>query len=236
MDVLLVDDHELFLEGMSNLLSANRYQVVGKARDGKEALRMARKLKPDLILMDINMNDIDGLTATRLIKNELPDIKIVMLTIVTEDECLINAVRSGADGYLLKNLGAEKFFSLLAKLTEGEPPLAPGMTAKLMEELEQQDNKYQESEKHIYNEHQKYTQTTEPESDLNKRHAEILSLLSSGKTYREIGDILAISEATVKYHMKNIMDKFNLKNKAEAIILAKEYSLGIANFNENIDS
>src|SRR5512137_229554 len=121
--ILLADDHGLFLEGLQNLLRAGGYQVLGAARDGLEARQLARTLHPDVILMDIRMPRCDGLTATRLIKAELPETKIVMLTTSAEDADLFEALKSGASGYLLKNMEANQLFDYLAGLGRGEAPL-----------------------------------------------------------------------------------------------------------------
>src|SRR5512139_2725889 len=133
--VLLVDDHALFLEGLRNLLALKNIQVLGTASDGLEALEKARSLRPDLILMDVQMPVCDGLAATRLIKAELPEIKIVMLTMSENDRDLFEAVKSGASGYLLKKLKPEPFFALLADLQAGLLPFSPGLGARLLEEF-----------------------------------------------------------------------------------------------------
>src|SRR5512135_2342519 len=135
MRILLVDDSALFREALQNLLTLHGHQVVGTAGDGLEALEQARRLHPDLILMDIDMPRCDGLTATRLIKAEVPDVKIVMLTVSADDEHLFEAIKSGASGYLLKGLRARGFLELLAKVEQGEPPLSPGMAARLLDEF-----------------------------------------------------------------------------------------------------
>src|SRR5512136_1737880 len=119
MKILLADDHSLFAEGLSNLLRAGGYTVVGAARDGLEAVQLARSLHPDVILMDIRMPRCDGLTATRLIQAELPETKIVMLTTSAEDDDLFEALKSCASGYLLKNLAPNELFDYLAGLGRG---------------------------------------------------------------------------------------------------------------------
>jgi len=133
--ILLVDDHPLFREGLQNLLSAHGIEVLGTADDGLEALEKARALRPDVILMDVQMPRCDGLAATRLIKAEMPDVKIVMLTVSEEDEDLFEAIKSGASGYLVKSLDADRFFQLLAGLERGEAPLSPGLAARILEEF-----------------------------------------------------------------------------------------------------
>lgn len=124
MNILLVDDHPLFLEGIRNLLAVRNMTVVGTAYDGGQALQQARALRPDVILMDIQMPVCDGLEATRLIKAELPDVQIVMLTMSESDDHLFEAIRSGATGYLNKTLDSGQFFDLLTAPSRGGPPRA----------------------------------------------------------------------------------------------------------------
>ena len=138
MRILLADDHGLFVEGLQNLLQAGGYAVVGAAYDGLEALKLARALHPDLILMDIRMPNCDGLKATRLIKTELPEIQIVMLTTSAEDADLFEALKSGACGYLLKNLKPNELFDYLTGLERGEAPLSPELSARLLREFARQ--------------------------------------------------------------------------------------------------
>ena len=135
MRVLLADDHALLLEGLQNLLEAHDIEVAGTARDGREALEQARKLRPDLILMDIRMPVCDGLSATRLIKAELPETKIVVLTTSAEDQDLFEAVKSGASGYLLKSMDAASLIDALRDAEQDVPPFAPGLAAKLLAEF-----------------------------------------------------------------------------------------------------
>ncbi len=219
MKVLLVDDHSLFVEGMYNLLEANGYDIIGTAEEGIEALAKARVLKPDLILMDIQMDECDGIAATKLIKAELPEIKIVILTMSEDDEVLFEAIRSGASGYLLKKLEAKHFLSLLAKITKGEPPIAPGMTQKIFNEF----SRLSRSEK-------KESKTTEDllqngYNNFTPRQKQIFSLVVKGKTYREIGEDLLISESTVKSHMGKICAHLNVDSKAEVIAYGQKIGI-----------
>src|SRR5512143_2414757 len=132
MRVLLVDDHALFLEGVRNLLTARGVTVVDTASDGLEALAKARALAPDIILMDIEMPRCDGLAAARLIKAELPETKIIMLTMSADEEDLFEAVKSGASGYLLKRIKADKFLEALTTVLEGGAPFSPGLAPKIL--------------------------------------------------------------------------------------------------------
>ena len=136
--VLLVDDHPLFLQSLKVLLTMSGYAVVGTAGTGLEALKQARLVRPELILMDIDMPELDGLAATRLIKAEMPQIKIVMLTISASDEHLFEAVKSGASGYLLKSQSAEQFLELVAQVGHGGAALPPELAARLLVEFARQ--------------------------------------------------------------------------------------------------
>ena len=126
MRILLADDHALFCQGLQALLQAGGHQVVGAARDGLEALRLARNLHPEVILMDVRMPLCDGLQATRLIQAEMPEVKIVILTTSTDEDDLFEAVRSGASGYLLKSVEPQQLFDALEGVAAGEAPLSPG--------------------------------------------------------------------------------------------------------------
>ena len=220
--ILLVDDHHLFLEGLSNLLTSEGIQVIGTAHDGLEALNQARRLKPDLILMDIQMPRCDGVSATRLIKAEMPDIKIVILTMSDEDEDLFEAVRSGASGYLLKSLEAEEFFNYLNELQSGHPPFSPGLANKILKAFASQPTKPV----------RKKGQAEEDGLDepgcvaqLSPRQIQILTLVAQGQTYREIAAALSITERTVKYHMGEILKCLHLQNRAQVIAYAAKAGL-----------
>ncbi|MBW7885581.1 MAG: response regulator transcription factor [Caldilineaceae bacterium] len=212
--VLLVDDHPLFLEGLQNLLKARGIEVVGTARDGLEALAKAQSLHPDVVLMDIQMPRCDGLTATRLIKTVLPDIKIVVLTVSADDEHLFEAIKSGASGYLLKNMDAKDFFRLISGMARGEAPISSELAAKVLSEFARQARQGEP--------------TGEPDSDpdaLTERQVEVLQLVAQGLTNKEIAAALSISGNTVKYHMKEIMQKLHFRNRAQVIAYAVQTGL-----------
>lgn len=210
MKTLLVDDHQLFLDGLKNLLTAHGIEVVGTAQDGIEALEKARTLHPDLVLMDIQMSRLNGLIATRLIKAELPDVKIVMLTMSEADEDLFEAIKSGACGYLLKADGTDKFFELLSGLERGEVALSPGLANSLLKEFARKGDIGASGE-----------QGVEKRDALTPRQVEVLTLVSQGLTYKEVGAQLFLSERTIKYHMGEIVERLHLKNRREAIEYAK---------------
>lgn len=210
MKILLVDDHPLFLDGLKNLLAGRGLQVAGTAQDGLEALEQARRLRPDLILMDIEMPGLDGLAATRLIKSELPDIQIVMLTMSAAEENLFEAIKSGASGYLLKTQDTEEFFQLLLGMTQGEVPLSPGLAAKILKEFERQPEAGNPA-----------ASEREGQENLSPREVEVLTLVASGFTYKEVGARLHLAERTIKYHMAEIIRRLHMENRAQVIAYAR---------------
>jgi two-component system NarL family response regulator len=216
--ILLVDDHPLFLDGLKNLLSGRGLQVAGTARDGLEALEKARILHPEVILMDIQMPVCDGLSATRLISAELPEIKIVMLTMSSDDDDLFEAIRSGACGYLLKTEDTEVFFSRLMEIEQGEPPLSSGLAARILRlfnrsEIGQPGGQNQaDGDMHSNN-------------ILTPREMEVLTLVAQGLTYKEVGRELHLSERTIKYHMGEIVSRLHLENRVQVIMYARRTGL-----------
>jgi DNA-binding NarL/FixJ family response regulator len=185
---------------------ANNVDVVGEAGDGLEALRKARQLKPDIILMDIKMPRCNGLEATRLIKAEMPDIKIVILTVSDDDDDLFEAIKNGAEGYLLKDIKGEEFLSLLFGVTRGEAAISPKMAAKMLQEFSRRSDTLR-------------TQEARHQS-LTDREAEVLRLVADGKGNKEIAAELFITESTVKYHLRNILDKLHMENRSQVIAYA----------------
>jgi DNA-binding NarL/FixJ family response regulator len=211
MRILLADDHVLFRDGIRSLLQARGVEVVGEASDGLEALEKTRKLRPDVILMDIRMPRCNGLEATRLIKAEFPQVKIVILTVSDEDHDLFEAIKSGAQGYLLKNLRAEEFFDLLESAARGEAPISRELAGKILEEFVRV--------------HGGRPSRSSLEEELTDREKEVLQHVAAGATNREVAAALGISENTVKFHMKNILDKLHLRNRAEVVAYAARKGL-----------
>ena len=212
MRILLVDDHNLFLESLKNLLAAHGYPVVGSASDGFAALERARALHPDLILMDIAMPRCDGLVATRLIKAEMPKTRIVMLTASEGDEHLFEAIKSGACGYLLKSLQAPQFLEYIAQLEQGEPPLSPGLAMRLLNEFAHQVQPASFA-------------GPDQNADLTARQIEILTLVARGLTYTQVGETLYLAERTVRYHMGEILARLHLDNRAQVIAYAAQHGI-----------
>lgn len=236
MRVLLVDDHRLFLEGLSNLLASEGITVVGQAHDGLEALAAARHLRPDVILMDIHMPRCDGLCATRLIKAEMPECKIVILTMSEEDQELFDAVKSGASGYLLKRLDAEEFFAYLAELQAGHPPFSPGLAEKILQEFIHPSLRRGADAAPTWSpatsqaaqattQADVFQKDHQEEAPLSPRQVQILTLVSQGQAYRQIAETLGIAERTVKYHMAEILNRLHLDNRAQVIAYAARIGL-----------
>jgi two-component system NarL family response regulator len=216
MRVLLVDDHRLLAEGLSNLLSAHGVEVLGIAGDGLEAVAIAEQFSPDLILMDIRMPRCDGLSATRRIKALFPDLKIVMLTTSAEDQDLFEAVKSGAAGYLLKSISGDAFVEALRGVEEGIPPFSPGLAVHLLEEFARLAAPPVSAPS---------CRSRVSAERLTERQREVLELVADGLTYREVGERLSLSERTVRFHMNEIIDRLHLQNRSQ--VLAYAGKLGI---------
>jgi two-component system NarL family response regulator len=215
MRVLLVDDNRLMLEGLKNLLAAHGIEVLDSASNGREGEAMAQALHPDLILMDIRMPICDGLEATRSIKARQPEIKIVMLTTSMEDEDLFEAIKSGACGYLIKNMSSEAFIEALRGLEQGVPPFSPGLAVAVLEEFARIASRRTDTQTRRNGEGEKETG-----GGLTERQTEVLRLVAAGLGYKEVGQRLALSERTVRYHMAEIMDRLHLENRAQVIAYA----------------
>ena len=202
--VLLADDHALFREGLARIIARQPdMEVVGEAGDGLEAIVKARELVPDLILMDVTMPGCDGIEATRRIKQELPAVTIVMLTVRDEEEKLFQAIKSGAQGYLLKDIHAREMLDLLKGAVRGEAAITPVLAGRMLEEFRRLGQLAHEI----------------PEEEsvaLTRREQEVLSLVAERATDREIAEALSISLSTVKSHIRNILAKLHVSSRREA--------------------
>jgi two-component system NarL family response regulator len=225
MRVLLVDDNRLMLEGLTNLLEAHGIHVAGTAGDGLQATRSAQTIKPDLILMDIRMPVCDGLEATRRIKARQPEIKIVMLTTSAEEADLFESIKSGACGYLIKNMSSDAFIEALRGLEQGVPPFSPGLAAKLLVEFARLAGKEAEMGGCGEDDTGKGRRGEVEREGLTERQTEVLRLLASGLAYKEIAQRLSISERTVRFHMTEIMERLHLANRAQVLAYASKLDL-----------
>lgn len=211
--VLLADDHDLFREGLAGILASQTdIEVIGEANDGLEAIVKSRELLPDLILMDVQMPGCDGLEATRQIKKELPNTTIVMLTVRDEEEKLFEAIKNGAQGYLLKNIRSKDMLKMLRGALQGEAALSPSLAGRMLEEF------------------RRLSQITPREADdelvfLTNREQEVLSLVATGATDKDIAKALIISLNTVKSHIRNILAKLQVNSRREAARMARKKGL-----------
>ena len=209
--VLVVDDMSLLRDGIGSLLEAHGYQVVGDASDGLEAVSKVREFQPDVVLMDLRMPNMGGLEATRIINTEFPGVKVVILTVSDDEKDLFEALKYGAQGYLLKKLKSDVFFDLISGVTNGEAPISPRMAAKMLTE---------------FSYHKRPAGKSGSQPTLSDREMEVLRSLGSGKSNKQIAANLSISESTVKYHLRNILDKLHLENRAQMIAYATRQALG----------
>ena len=200
MKILIADDHSLFRDGLRSLLAAQGHEVVGEARNGIEAIALAHETVPDLVLMDVSMPDLDGISATRQLTRELPDVKVVILTASEDDANLFEAIKAGAHGYLVKNLEADDFFALLDRANRGEPALTPAFARKLLQEFA------------------KPARQEPAEEELTARERDVLELMVEGVTSnRKLAKRLDLSENTVKFHIRNILEKLRLHDRAQVV-------------------
>lgn len=195
--VLLVDDHPLFRRGVKEALEQGGVGVVGEATNGKEAVELAQELKPDVVLMDLLMPVLGGLEATAVLHKEMPQLGILILTVSEKEKDLAQALKFGARGYILKNASPQELLEAVQKVARGEVCISPVMAAKLLTEF-----------------------PGEEQPSLTEREREVLGLVAKGATNKQIAEKLFIAENTVKVHLRNILDKLHLKNRAEAAAYA----------------
>ncbi|OJX37869.1 MAG: hypothetical protein BGO78_07420 [Chloroflexi bacterium 44-23] len=208
MNVLVADDHALFRDGIISLLTAADYRVIGQAGDGNEAVKAAAELKPDLVLMDIDMPGLNGLEALKKIKEHNPLTRVVMLTVSDDDENVVRAIKMGADGYLLKDLSSKDFLECIQGLEQGNLAVTRKTASRLI-------SRFQNLLK----------QCGDEKEILTSREVEVLELVGAGSSTGEIAHRLYISENTVKYHVRNILQKLGASNRAEAISHAVQKGL-----------
>jgi DNA-binding NarL/FixJ family response regulator len=206
--VLIVDDHALFRRGLLMVLRQEAdMEVVGEAEDGYDAVQKAQELMPDVVLMDVRMPKRSGIEATREIRELLPHVKILMLTISDEEADLYEAIKAGASGYLLKEISIEEVAEAIRFVHSGESQLSPSMASKLLTEFAAMSRRADEQQ-----------QLVAPR--LTEREMDVLRLVAKGLNNRDIGQELLISENTVKNHIRNILEKLHLRSRMEAVVYA----------------
>jgi len=208
--ILLVDDHSLFRSGVRLLLQRNpEFEIVGEAADGLEGVKRAKQLKPDVVLMDLNMAGLSGLEAMQLIVEDLPETAVLMLTVSEEAEDLTTALKNGARGYLLKNIDADYLTQSIKRAAAGEPVIAESMTAKLVMQFRAGHN----------------ISTTPEREKLTPRERETMVCLARGESNKEIARNLDVAESTVKIHVQNILKKLNLTSRVQIAVYAVEHGM-----------
>ena len=202
--ILLADDHSVVRQGLRMFLALDPdLEVIGEATDGAEAVRLARELNPDVVLMDMLMPVMDGVAATATIRRELPDTEVIALTSVLEDEKVVGAVRAGAIGYLLKDTEADDLRRAIKAAADGQVQLSPKAAARLMREVRAPDS---------------------PEA-LTERETDVLRLLAQGKSNKEIAHLLSLSEKTVKTNVSNVLAKLGVPSRTQAALYAVRIGL-----------
>lgn len=214
--LLLVDDQSLFREGLKTLLSVNEdFDIVGEAQNGEEAVRLAVQEQPDVVLMDVRMPVLDGVSATKRIRTSLSDqniARVIILTTFDDDEAVFDGLRAGAMGYLLKDVSSEKLFEAIYTTSRGESFLQPSITSKLLAEFSRLPKAKSKSENIM-------------EVPLSNREMEILKIIATGASNREIADTLLIAEGTVKNHVSSILGKMNARDRMQAVIKGQQMGI-----------
>ncbi len=211
--VLLIDDHTLFRVGLEGLLSSRGIEVVGAVENGQESLRLVDELKPDVVLLDMRMPGIDGLGVLRMLRQARDELPIVMLTTSSEESDLIESLRAGAQGYLLKDMEPDALVVALRDIVAGKTVVAPDLApvlAKAVQGKSMEDTK---------------PPVTSPFGELTPRETEILALLAEGQSNKSIARNLGISDGTVKLHVKAILRKLGVHSRVEAAVMAVEQGL-----------
>ncbi len=203
--VILVDDHTVVRSGLGAVLeTCDTIEMVGEAANGEEAVGLCERVRPDVVLMDLLMPKMDGVTATGLIHERWPHVRVIALTSYKEKEYVEGVLKAGAIGYLLKNVTADELIAAIEHAMEGQPSLSPEATQVLI---------------------QKVNEPASPESDLTEREREILALMVDGKSNGDIADELVVSQSTVKFHVSNILTKLEVATRTEAVAYALKHRL-----------
>jgi len=213
--ILIADDHDVVRSGLRALLRTSPdFAIVGEAVDGEEAVRMTEKAKPDVVIMDISMPNLDGIAATKVIKGRFPDVKVVILTVHQDEEYAYQILRAGASGYVLKNAGKKDIFKAISSAMSGERFFSPGISDIIVEGFIKRASETQASE-----------QTSIPATgqQLTKRETEVLKYIALGQTNRQIAETLFLSFRTVNTHRANIMQKLDIHETAGLV----RYAIGM---------
>lgn len=221
--VLLADDHQLFREGLKRILNMeDDIEVIGECSDGIQVLEFCNSFKPDVILMDINMPNENGVEATAKLREIFPDIKVIMLSIHDDESYVFETLRKGASGYLLKDMEAESLINAIRSVAAGHAYIHPKVTGKLIQQLQRMTfvNERGAMFESTQNEEAGVKFIGGEDNPLTRREAEVLRLMSEGKSNKAIGEFLFISEKTVKNHVSSILQKMEVEDRTQAVINA----------------
>lgn len=215
ISIVLIDDHKLFREGVKRILSIDSScVVVAEGDDGNAALDIVSKHMPDIVLMDINMPDVDGVEATKLITEKFPSVKVIMLSIHEDEKLVTQALKNGAKGYLLKEIDTESLIEAIKIVHAGGSYLHPKITHHIVDYYRKTQESIGDSSNRLFMEYSK------PLHILTKRECQVLQLLSEGRSNRDISELLLISEKTVKNHVSNILQKLEVTDRTQAVVMA----------------
>jgi DNA-binding NarL/FixJ family response regulator len=210
--VLIVDDDDLMRAGLRGVLTTDEaIEVVGEAGDGREAVYRTRLLRPDIVLMDVRMPDLDGISATRELLAAFPDVRVVILTTFEQDDYIFGALSAGASGFLLKRTRPEELVAALHSVAAGDALLSPSVTSRVIERMAQQPTPDASRDARL--------------EELTAREREVLDLMARGLSNGEIADLLVIGESTVKTHVKRVLSKVDARDRVQAVIFAYETGL-----------
>lgn len=215
--IVIIDDHQLFREGVKRILDFEpSFEVVAEGNDGIEAVELVEKNHPDVVLMDINMPNINGVEATRQLIEEFPDAKVIILSIHDDENYVTHALKTGASGYLLKEMDADDLIEAVKVVAAGGSYLHPKVTHNLVKEF----RRLSAEQSGGVNQYVLQAEIRRPLHLLTRRECEVLQLLADGKSNRGIGEALFISEKTVKNHVSNILQKMNVNDRTQAVVEA----------------
>lgn len=209
--ILLVDDHNLFRSGIKSLLeSQDGFEVVGEASDGLDGVKRAKQLKPDVVLLDLHMSGTSGLEVLQILTDDMPEIEVLMLTVSEDAQDLMQALRSGARGYLLKNIEIDFLVDSIRRAVKGESVMSPQMSAALVNAIREPVIEKESEKKAI---------------KLTPRESEIIIMLAQGESNKSIARTLNLAESTVKIHVQGILRKLNISSRVQAAVYAVEHGL-----------
>lgn len=202
--LMLADDHQMLREGLRRSMLEQGFDVVGEASDGMEAVEVAYRLRPDVILMDVTMPELDGVEATRRIRQSLPETRVVMLTMHADQDVLANAIRAGASGYLVKDCSTEEIADAVRMAATGDTPISPQLAASMLDEVPRLDQRHAADEDRV----------------ITRREEEVLQLIADGCSTPEVAERLFISQKTVKNHLASIYQKLDARDRTQAVLQA----------------